>query len=231
MDFLAAEGRRAWAGLVGAEGFIRFFEAATPIDALEQSSIGSRPARRTGERTLKDLRAIPWVFAWSQSRFQVPGWFGVGAALAALRDEDPELFAALVEAKTEARRWPPFHYLASNAATAWASADPAVMARYAALVGDAGLRARFMETILAEHARAGETLAALYGAPLAEIRPGVQRSIDRRAAALAPLHDRQIALLARWRAERAAEDPAAETTLHALLLTVNAIASGLGATG
>ncbi|TVQ31767.1 MAG: phosphoenolpyruvate carboxylase [Geminicoccaceae bacterium] len=231
MDRLARTSRDAYAGLVGGDGFIRFFEQATPIDAIEQSRIGSRPARRTGERTLKDLRAIPWVFAWGQARFQLPGWFGLGTALDELRRAEPRTFAALIAAKTEAQRWAPWHYLVSNAATAWASSCPEVMARYANLVEEPALRRRFMDVIEAEHARTGAVLAAIYGAPLAAARPVNQRLIDRRAAALGPLHDQQIELLERWRHARTAGHADAEPLLHEVLVTVNAIASGLGATG
>jgi phosphoenolpyruvate carboxylase len=232
VDGLAASARRAYDDLVGAEGFFDFFAGATPIDAIEETRIGSRPARRTGRRTLGDLRAIPWGFAWNQARFGLPGWFGLGAALTAVRADEPALFADLVAAKAEATRWAPFHYLVSNAATAWAAASPEIMARYADLVEDRALRERFLDAILAEHARTGEALAAIYGAPVAEARPAIQRMIDLRDAALAPLHDRQIALLRQWRADRAAgETEAAEARLRETLVTVNAIASGLGGTG
>ncbi|TVQ53561.1 MAG: phosphoenolpyruvate carboxylase [Rhodobacteraceae bacterium] len=232
MDRLAATARAAYGALVGAEGFFDFFAGATPIDAIEQTRIGSRPARRTGKRTLADLRAIPWSFAWNQARFGLPGWFGLGAALSAVREDDPALFADLVAAKAEETRWPPFHYLISNAATAWASSSPEVMARYADLVEDAALRAVFLDAILAEHARTGEALAAIYGAPVARSRAGVQRMIDLRDAALTPLHEHQIALLRGWRAARASGDAAAaEALLRETLVSVNAIASGLGGTG
>ena len=232
MNRIAAESRRAYRALVEADGFLAFFGGATPIDLIEQSRHGSRPARRTGERTLEDLRAIPWVFAWNQSRFLLPGWFGLGAALERLRSEDRALFDRVVAAKAEATRWAPVHYMASNAATAWGRASTAVMGDYAALVEDAAIGARFLERVREEHARTGEMLGAVYGAPVPEARPEVQRRLDLRDAALAPLHARQIALLREWRGLRAAGDEAAaEAKLPELLLTVNAIASGLGATG
>jgi phosphoenolpyruvate carboxylase len=232
MDILAKEGFRAWRGLVEAEGFLAFFAEATPIDVIEQSRHGSRPARRTGRRTLADLRAIPWVFAWNQAGFLLPGWFGVGTALQALKQADPGRFAAVVAAKAPDTRWPPVHFLVSNAATAWARASPARMRDYAGLVQDGGIAARFLDMLLAEHERTGAMLAEVYGAPVAEARPSVQRRLDRRAEALAPLHARQIALLRDWRERRAAGDEAgAEALLPELFLTVNAIAAGLGATG
>ncbi|GMG82391.1 phosphoenolpyruvate carboxylase [Paralimibaculum aggregatum] len=232
MDGLAAAGRRAYEGLVQAEGFLAFFDRATPIDAIEQNRIGSRPSRRSGKRSLGDLRAIPWVFAWNQSRFGLPGWFGLGTAFADLQAREPEIFAALVRAKTEAHRWPPLHYLVSNAATAWAGASPEIMARYAALVEDEAIRARFLGVVLEEHARTGAMLAALYGGPVAETRPAIQQMIDRRNQALTPLHGRQIDLLRRWRGLRdGGRTGEAEALLPEILLSVNAVASGLGSTG
>lgn len=232
MDRLAADARTAYRALVEAEGFIDFYGGATPIDAIEESRHGSRPARRTGQRTLADLRAIPWVFAWSQARFMLPGWYGLGWALAGMEQRDPAGFAALAAAKAEVTRWPPVHYLVSNAATAWATASPAVMARYAALLPDAALRQRLMGMILDEHARTGAMLAALYGGPVSVRRPAVQAGIDRRDAALAPLHEAQIVLLGHWRAARdAGDEGAAAALLPRVLLSVNAIAAGLGSTG
>ena len=232
MERLAEASRAAYRELVTAEGFIGFFERATPIDALENARIGSRPARRSGQRTLDDLRAIPWVFAWNQARFVLPGWYGLGTALARLRADEPGLFDELVRAKRREHRWAPFHYMISNAATAWATASPAIMTRYAELVPDAQVRARVLDRIMAEYQCTGEMLVAIYGGELAEKRPRIQRLIDLRQPALVALHNHQIGLLERWRAARDdGEDGAAEEMLPELLLTVNAIAAGLGATG
>ncbi|MEO1273677.1 MAG: phosphoenolpyruvate carboxylase, partial [Myxococcota bacterium] len=111
MDELAQTSRQAYRALIEHEGFIPFFSQATPIDVIEASRIGSRPARRTGRRSLGDLRAIPWVFAWNQSRFVLPGWFGLGSALLQLREHNAEGFERLVVAKHEDTRWAPLHYL------------------------------------------------------------------------------------------------------------------------
>ena len=231
MDRLAAEARAGWRSLVEAEGFLNLFAEATPIDAIEQIRIGSRPARRTGQRTLEDLRAIPWVFAWSQARFGLPGWYGLGAGLAALREGDPAAFAQLAAAKAEATRWAPFHHLISRAATAWATADLTIMTDYAGLMQDRPTAERLLGDIHAEHARTGALLAEIYGAPLHEARAEVQASLERRIRALAPLHRHQIDLLAHWRTARADGDPDAARHLTRLLPTLNAIAAGLGATG
>jgi phosphoenolpyruvate carboxylase len=171
------------------------------------------------------------VFAWSQSRFLVSAWFGVGSALLALRDDDPEAFARLAERK-RAADWPPLHYLISNAATGWATADPAIMRRYAALVEDETLRARVLDLILDEYERTRVALEAIYQGPLSETRPRVHRVLSLRAPALVPIHERQVQILDRWRSLRAnGKDYEAERWLPSLLQTVNAIAAGLGATG
>lgn len=228
MDRLAAWSRDSYRALVGAEGFLAFFRQATPVDALEESRIGSRPSRRSGQATLADLRAIPWVFSWNQSRFLLPGWYGVGSALERLLAEDPAAFAAL---ERELVAWAPLHYVLSNAATSLATTDREVMGWYAALVDDAALRETMMRTIVGEHERTGRLLERLYGAPLAERRPNIHAMVQVRAEGLRVLHRQQLALLRRWRAARERDPAEAATLAPQLLLTVNAIAGGLGSTG
>ena len=229
LEQLANCSRQAYRELLETEGFVAFFEQATPLDVIEASRIGSRPARRTGKRSLGDLRAIPWVFAWNQCRCMLPGWYGMGSALLGLRDSDPQAFQRLVLAKTEQQRWDPWHYLVSNAATVHMTSSTEVMRLYAELVPEPALRERVLGLILAEHARAEEALSLLYGAPLAEIRPEIHAALQLRHRALLPLHRHQVRLLGQWRQAREL-DPAAPCPSE-LLLTVNAIASGLGATG
>jgi phosphoenolpyruvate carboxylase len=229
MDKLADTSRLAYADLLRSDGFVTFYRQATPIDVIESSRIGSRPARRTGKHTLADLRAIPWVFSWSQSRFFLSGWFGVGSALAALQSQRPEQFDAIVAHNLS---WPPLHYIVSNAATAIATADPVIMADYAALVHDHITRDNFLGRILDEYQRTRRMLELIYDGPLAQRRPNVQNMLDLRAPGLRTLHRRQIGLLANWRAALLADDRSkSDQLLPQLLLTVNSIASGLGATG
>jgi phosphoenolpyruvate carboxylase len=232
MDRLAETSRRAYRSLVEDPGFLTFFDCATPIDAIEQSRIGSRPARRTGQRRLADLRAIPWVFAWNQARFGLPGWFGLGTALDALAREAPEVFRELAGARVEDdKRWPPCQYMVSNAATAWAQASPEMMRLYADLVPDPDVRERLLQRILAEHARTGAVLERFYDAPLAEARPHTHRVLEIRHRALVPLHHYQVDLLRRWRTAQDDDSGEADALLPTVLLSVNAIAGGLGATG
>ena len=229
MDRLAEASRKAYADLLKSDGFITFYRQATPIDVIESSRIGSRPARRTGQHTLADLRAIPWVFSWSQSRFYLSGWYGVGTALSALQQDDPKAFQAIVDHNLI---WPSLHYIISNVATAIATADPAIMADYGNLVQDPAIKAAFLPRILAEYARTQQMLEVIYDGPLAQRRPNVQTMLDLRAPGLLTLHRRQIDLISTWRAALAAGDQAqADLLLPQLLLTVNTVASGLGGDG
>jgi phosphoenolpyruvate carboxylase len=231
LDRLAEASRRAYRALVEADGFVAFFGQATPIDVIELSRIGSRPARRTGRRTLADLRAIPWVFSWSQARFYLSGWFGVGSALAELAADDPAGFARLAAAKRN-RSSPAVHYLISNAATSIATASPDLMAAYADLVDDSAIRLRFLGRILDEYALTRCQLDRVYGGDVSRERPTLMRSIALRSDALRTLHLDQIRLLRDWRKARDAGDEAtAGALLTRLLVLVNALACGLGTTG
>lgn len=226
MEELATTSRRVYRELLEVPDFITFFREATPIDALEMSRIGSRPSRRTGARTLDDLRAIPWVFSWSQGRFFLPGWYGVGGALEALRTENPVKWEALYQAIDE---WPFLRYVLTNVETALLSSDGEMMERYAGLVRDEAFRAAILERISAEHGRARRTVGELLGGSRTKRRPRLEKTLRPRAEALRPLHLRQIDLLARWRASD--DTKVKEMLLQDVLLTVNAIASGLRTTG
>ncbi|MBT8215977.1 MAG: phosphoenolpyruvate carboxylase, partial [Acidimicrobiia bacterium] len=165
----------------------------------------------------------PWVFAWSQSRYFLSGWFGLGSALGELRDRDRDRYGALVDHVFD---WPPLHYVISNAATSIMTSDPDVMQQYADLVEDPALRSAFLDTILDERERTVAILEQIYGGPLNIRRPNISRTLELRAPALRPLHERQIDLIGQWRA-----DPSDDALLANLLVTVNAIAGGLGSTG
>lgn len=226
VDRLAADSRAAYEDLLGTDGFLTYFVEATPIDVLEHAAIGSRPTRRSGQRTLADLRAIPWVFSWNQSRHYLPGWYGLGSALEGLAAADR---ARLREA---VRGWRFLAYALSSIETNLASTAPDLMRDYAALVSDPDIRETFLTRILAEHARTTRQLEALFGSPLASRRPRLERTLQLRDDGLRALHAHQIALIRRWRElRRAGDQAAAEALLPALLMTVNAIAGGLRTTG
>jgi phosphoenolpyruvate carboxylase len=226
LEKLAKASQRAYRGLLEADGFLTFYRQATPIDALEHSRIGSRPSRRTGQPSLADLRAIPWVFSWTQSRFYVPGWFGAGSALAELTAGER---AQLGE---HARTWPYLHYLLTNIESSLASTDLDLMTAYAALVEDAAIRERVFGIIVSERQRTQAMLEQVRGSTMAERRPRMFKTLQLRAQALRVLHLQEIALLQRWRGLRAnGHDAQADAMLSDLLLSINAIASGLRTTG
>jgi phosphoenolpyruvate carboxylase len=222
LDALAARSRQQYQALLEETDFITFYRQATPIDVIEASRIGSRPARRTGQHTLADLRAIPWVFSWSQSRFLISGWYGLGTALSELQRDQPAAFDRVCQ---HAFDLPILHNILSSSATSIMLTHPELMEQYAALVEDAALRERLMQLIRAELTRTTQLLETIYDGPLFEKRPNVAGVILLRQAPLARLHQTQLHLLRQWRQQRS------EALLPALLLTVNGIASGMGATG
>ncbi len=229
MDRLAEHSRQSYTELLHAEGFLDFFRQATPIDVLAESRIGSRPARRTGQNTLEDLRAIPWVFSWGQSRFYLSGWYGVGSALEELYTQDAATFAVI---KQHTFTWPPLHYILSNAATSIEMTDLEIMHAYAELVEDSATRERIMGMIEAELGHTRRMLELIYDGPLAERRPNIHGMLSLRRPGLRVLHQQQIDLIRAWRRSRQTGDTTGtDMLLPRLLLTVNAIASGLGSTG
>lgn len=219
----------AYHDLIARDGFVEFFSQATPIDAIESSHIGSRPPRRTGRRAIQDLRAIPWVFSWSQARFNLPGWYGVGSAFQRVRSTDPVGWRSLSRA---AKDWPFLSYLLHNVEFSVVAADAGIMAEYARLVEDEVVRERILGRIVAEHRLTLEVLCALFGGNLEERRPRLMKAVAIRREALLRLHREQIALLREWRAALARGGPEeADYILPRLLVTVNAIAGGLKTTG
>lgn len=229
LESLASWAQAEYHDLLHSKGFLDFFRQATPIDAIEQSRIGSRPSRRTGQQSLADLRAIPWVFSWGQARFYLSGWYGVGTALRRLQVDHPQLYAQMPEALAQ---WTPLRYLISNVATSVAAVDGEVIAEYAALVEDEAIRKLFLSRIEREWELTKRQIEYVYAGELEAKRPNVQRMIQLRSQGLRILHNQQIRLLRRWRSyHRMGETTQADALLPQLLLSVNAIASGLGATG
>jgi len=228
-DRLNELSRQAYEDLLDSEGFLEFWSEATPIDALEHSFIGSRPARRTGKRTMEDLRAIPWVFSWIQSRFYLPGWYGLGSAFSRLQEEDAESFELLLE---RAPKWPFMRYVLYNAETSLKSADLELMRDYSNLVKNEEIRDRYYNRIAEEHRKTEDMINQIFGAPRDARRPRMEKTILMRDDGLRFLHRRQIALLREWRKRReAGNDEEAEAMLPSLLFSINAIASGQRTTG
>lgn len=229
LDRLAAASRDAYRALLAEPGFIAYFSEATPVDALEVARIGSRPARRTGKRTLADLRAIPWVFGWNQSRHYLPGWYGLGTALEGLARTDEPAFRRIVSA---AHDNPFLRYVMKNVEGAVASAALDIAGDYASLVTDDDVRARIFGQIAEEHRRTVASIESLFGEPLEQRRPRMWRTLKLRDPGLRALHAFQIDVLREWRQRKQADDAAGEEAiLPSVLLSLNAIASGLRTTG
>jgi phosphoenolpyruvate carboxylase len=221
--------RQTYRGLLKMEGFIDFFRSATPIDALELSSIGSRPSRRTGQRSLADLRAIPWVFSWTQSRYYLPGWYGIGSALKGLQDSDPAGFYQVVDLRKTSSF---LRFVLTNAETNLSSAERTIMEKYATLCPSEERVSAVFHRIMEEFDLAQSMLTEVLGGDSASRRPRFTMTHQIRADALLALHTQQVTLLRDWRFALATDDnKSAERLLVDLLVCINAIASGLRTTG
>ena len=229
MEFLVDASRLKYEELIGSDGFMEFFSQATPIDVMEQLRIGSRPSRRTGRRTLADLRAIPWVFSWNQARYLLPSWYGAGTALARLNESQPQLFDLLC---ADITLFPLLRYLFMNVELAVLQADKEIMHCYAGLVDNSEVRERFQNKIDDEFEMKTKLLQSIFKEPLGERRPMQLAGMTLRKAPLAALHLQQIDLLRQWRSALA--DGTLDTAnklLSDLFLSVNAIAGGVRNTG
>jgi phosphoenolpyruvate carboxylase len=204
--------------------FVEFFQAVTPIDEVSRLRLGSRPARRQGTAAgIDDLRAIPWVFSWTQSRIILPAWLGLGTALAEARERH-----GLETLREMHDAWPFFRALIGNAAQACSKADPGIARRYVQLWDDTQARERIWPALEAELALACHELAAVRAEErLLDREPTLQGQLERRNPYVDPLSFIQIELLRRRRAA-GGDDPVLE---RLSLLTINGIASGLRNTG
>ncbi|HEY2509584.1 MAG TPA: phosphoenolpyruvate carboxylase [Polyangiaceae bacterium] len=207
--------------------FIEYFTQSTPLDEIGALPLGSRPARRTGAASLDDLRAIPWVFAWNQSRQMVPGWFGAGAALQELVRERGVPF---VRKMREA--WPFFATTLDAVAVALATTDLPIAAEYASLVENQPVARALFRTIALDHGRAVRAVRAIAMRPtLLAPDSTLARSIELRNPYVDPLSFIQVELLRRKR-KIVREGGAVPADLQkAILLTINGVAAGLRNTG
>ncbi|MBM4058216.1 MAG: phosphoenolpyruvate carboxylase, partial [Planctomycetes bacterium] len=226
---MAARSLAAYRDLVDQPGFIGYFSKTTPIDDIESLPIGSRPARRRGERTLDDLRAIPWVFAWTQSRCMIPAWYGLGAALAEIKYEDRRDWQLVADMY---RRWPFFRATVDNATLALAKADMAIASHYSELDDDHDARRQIWQRIAAEYDRSRQVILDLVGGQelLGDI-PWFRRSIEARNPSVDPLNLIQVEFMRRRRAAPSDEPAEAERLRDLLRLCVQGIAAGMRTTG
>jgi phosphoenolpyruvate carboxylase len=224
MEELARLALKRYRNLVQAPGFMDYFRAATPFSEIATLNIGSRPPARKPSQKLEDLRAIPWVFSWSQSRAMLPGWYGFGGAVAEWLDMGRGTMAELREMHAQ---WPFFRAMLSNLDMVLAKADLGIAGRYAELVQDRTLGVTIFESIKKEWDAAKTQLFAITGAGefLAD-NPTLARSIRNRFAYLDPLNHIQVELLRRYRAGD--QD---ERTVRAIHLTINGIAAALRNSG
>ncbi len=227
-DRLAALSRERYRKLLDHPQFIDFYTKATPIDVLEQSKIGSRPARRTGQRSLDDLRSIPWVFSWSQSRFNLTGWFGMGTALQAFEQENPEAYANL---RVLAAEWPFLKYRLIQVESNLLKSDLDIMQQFADLVDNEQVSTELMDLIITEYQICAQKIGELLEGPVEARRSAKLENNRLRNGALQVLHQQQIAHLKAWRALRETEPERSEALLLQLLLLVNALAGGIKSTG
>lgn len=223
MGEMASASTAAYRGLVyGDPDFVRFFETATPLHEIARLQLGSRPARRVATSRIEDLRAIPWVFSWTQARMVLPGWFGLGSGLdAGIRRHGLETIREMVAG------WPYINAAIRNAEMALAKADMAIAATYKDLIDDVDMRERIWNQIVEEYERTVSLLLAVTGQDaLLEDNPVLRRTIERRNPYVDPLSYVQVDLLRRLR-----EHPEDPDLLRAVLRTVNGIAGGLRNTG
>ncbi len=222
--------------------FLRFFEQATPILELGWLNIGSRPARRSKGHSIEELRAIPWVFAWMQSRYVLPSWYGVGGALEEYVSEEE---GRLEDLQRMYHTWPFLRAFLDNLQMTLSKADMHIAQHYTSLVDDERLRQRLSHEILEEYERTRELLLKIVGGnALLDATPVLQRSIRLRNPYVDPLSYFQVMLLHKLRAlggpllldepnlQSASEQEQERTRLtYAVLLTINGIAAGLRNTG
>ncbi|MBI5927663.1 MAG: phosphoenolpyruvate carboxylase [Chloroflexi bacterium] len=228
MQTLADMGREAYRRFVfETPQFLDYWQQATPIRELSLMPIGSRPAKRQ-QGGFSEVRAIPWVFSWMQSRAIIPSWYGLGHALENFMQQTPD---GLTQLRHMFQEWPFFRALIENAQLDLAKADMGIAVLYASLVDDEALRETVFHEIKTEHVRACNQICKILGLQeILENLPVMQRSIERRNPYVDPLNFIQISLLRDLR-QLAPDHPQFDPTLKAVLSTVNGIAAGMKTTG
>ncbi|MCW0200898.1 MAG: phosphoenolpyruvate carboxylase, partial [Rhodanobacter thiooxydans] len=221
MNTLSATSRQSYRAFVERDGFVDYFRSATPVDVIEQMTLGSRPASRRSMRGVQDLRAIPWVFAWTQCRSILPGWYGLGSALEqGVRQFGKETLAEM------ARDWPFFCNLLDDVEMVLAKCDLDIAEAFSKLSGPA--HDEFFGLIRAEFARTRHWLLQLKGSDvLLHGEPRLAASIRLRNPYVDPMSLLQVDLLQRWRAGERSDD----AVLQALVACVNGVSQGLQNTG
>jgi phosphoenolpyruvate carboxylase len=228
LEALSGAAHAAYVNLIAHPGLVSYFQEASPLDEISLLNIGSRPARRFGARSLSELRAIPWVFAWAQNRHLITGWFGVGSSLANFVDVRGAAGEALL-ARMFAES-PLFRLIVDEVEKTLAVVDLELAREYSLLVADAGVRDEVFGMIVREYdITRRQILRLTRSTELAERFPDYRRKLAHRLPVINQVSRQQIALL---RAFRETDDAARKEEFRkALLLSINCVAAGFGATG
>lgn len=228
MEALSGASRATYAKFIEQPDLITYFQAASPLEELSMLNMGSRPARRFGARSMQDLRAIPWVFAWAQNRHALTGWYGVGSAIAAFLDVRKERGLDLLRRMFDESRL--FRLIIDEVEKTLAQVDLDIARGYANLVPDEAVREAIFAQIEQEHRLTTEMVLKLSGGrEVAERFPQFRERLARRLPAINQVGRQQIELLRLYR--QALNDQERRSYLMPLLLSINCIASGFGATG
>ncbi|HTJ77591.1 MAG TPA: phosphoenolpyruvate carboxylase [Rariglobus sp.] len=229
IETMSAAGFAAYKALVHDDPeFLAFWKQATPIDEISNLKFGSRPTFRRNTTSVEDLRAIPWVFSWMQSRFNFPGWYGLGSALHSILRKGPKARKLLRQMHAE---WPFFQTLIDNAQLTMRKADMGIAALYAGLVEDAKIRARVFSILTAEFERAEQAILAVTGQKqLLSSEPVLLKSVQLRNPYIDPLNYIQVEMIGRLRAGKLSRADE-ESTRAVVELTINGISGGLKNTG
>ncbi len=229
MRALSELSHRAYRRLVEHAGLVSYYRGASPVEELALLNIGSRPARRSNAGTLEELRAIPWVFAWTQNRHLVPGWYGVGAAFARFAEMRGRSGEDLLRRMFAGCR--PFRLIVDEVEKTLPQVDLDVARQYARLVPDAATREEILGLVEEEYRRTVEVVQRVTGQELLLERfPRFRRRLSRRLPALKRVGLEQVELVRRFRSARDGE-PLRDERLAPLLLSINCVAAGLGWTG
>jgi phosphoenolpyruvate carboxylase len=222
---MSAEAYKCYRKLVyETPGFIEFWRTATPLDEIKRLHIGSRPASRSDSPEISRIRAIPWVFSWMQSRFNLPGWYGLGTGLKSAPD--------LPLLQKMYNGWPFFRTMLDNTEISLLKADMEIATLYTELVPDKNLSTIIFDDIRSEYDRTHQVLLSISGhSELMETEPITKDSIRLRNPYVDPLNYLQVEMLRRLRALPDPATPEAESIREVIILTINGIAAGLRNTG